>query len=277
MKFCLSDKCNCNMFSWFFALLCVSTGSILLLCNGLESENFPVFLTPWWLDSTPPTPPQCAVICWLNTYSLLPSSLSIFVFMEYWIGCHMCYMHHILTWARCHVWWVMIPGFWTDYGVCGVLYGMWGHFTIPDPCLCFCVQMQGRFIPSCDEDGYYRKQQCDRGECWCVDQNGGEVAGSRIRGKPDCGKSHKFQLSVYMNRIWTWKLNLAKTKISNCLLWIGPALHNTPTCIVHKASFMLKEWGPLQHNSLQGLVTHSCVRSHLHSKALLVAVRSLSR
>uniref|UniRef100_UPI0037E970D2 testican-2 n=1 Tax=Semicossyphus pulcher TaxID=241346 RepID=UPI0037E970D2 len=44
----------------------------------------------------------------------------------------------------------------------------------------------GRFIPSCDEDGYYRKQQCERGECWCVDQNGGEVAGSRIRGKPDC-------------------------------------------------------------------------------------------
>uniref|UniRef100_A0A672GYM4 Testican-2 n=1 Tax=Salarias fasciatus TaxID=181472 RepID=A0A672GYM4_SALFA len=44
----------------------------------------------------------------------------------------------------------------------------------------------GRFIPSCDEDGYFRKQQCDRGECWCVDQNGGEVAGSRIRGKPDC-------------------------------------------------------------------------------------------
>ncbi|TDH01327.1 hypothetical protein EPR50_G00179050 [Perca flavescens] len=44
----------------------------------------------------------------------------------------------------------------------------------------------GRFIPSCDEDGYYRKQQCDRGECWCVDQNGVEVAGSRMRGKPDC-------------------------------------------------------------------------------------------
>nr|XP_020458897.1 testican-2-like isoform X3 [Monopterus albus] len=44
----------------------------------------------------------------------------------------------------------------------------------------------GQFIPSCDEDGYYRKQQCDRGECWCVDQNGGEVAASRIRGKPDC-------------------------------------------------------------------------------------------
>ncbi|XP_057704173.1 testican-2 [Corythoichthys intestinalis] len=44
----------------------------------------------------------------------------------------------------------------------------------------------GRFIPNCDEDGFYRKLQCDRGECWCVDQYGGEVAGSRIRGKPDC-------------------------------------------------------------------------------------------
>lgn len=51
--------------------------------------------------------------------------------------------------------------------------------------------MAGRFIPSCDEDGFYRKQQCDRGECWCVDQNGGEVAGSRIRGKPDCGECRK--------------------------------------------------------------------------------------
>ncbi|XP_053292240.1 testican-2 [Pleuronectes platessa] len=50
----------------------------------------------------------------------------------------------------------------------------------------------GRFIPSCDEDGYYRKQQCDRGECWCVDQNGGEVAGSRIRGKPDCDKEMEY-------------------------------------------------------------------------------------
>uniref|UniRef100_A0A1A8IC52 Testican-2 n=1 Tax=Nothobranchius kuhntae TaxID=321403 RepID=A0A1A8IC52_NOTKU len=44
----------------------------------------------------------------------------------------------------------------------------------------------GRFIPSCNEDGYYRKQQCDQGKCWCVDKNGGEVAGSRTRGKPDC-------------------------------------------------------------------------------------------
>lgn len=46
------------------------------------------------------------------------------------------------------------------------------------------------YIPSCDEDGYYRKVQCDqsRGECWCVDQHGGEMMGSRIHGNPDCGK-----------------------------------------------------------------------------------------
>lgn len=44
----------------------------------------------------------------------------------------------------------------------------------------------GLFIPSCDEDGYYRRQQCDRGQCWCVDQRGAEVAASRTRGKPDC-------------------------------------------------------------------------------------------
>ncbi|CAF98648.1 unnamed protein product, partial [Tetraodon nigroviridis] len=44
----------------------------------------------------------------------------------------------------------------------------------------------GQFISSCDEDGFYRKLQCDRGECWCVDQNGGEVAGTRTRGKTDC-------------------------------------------------------------------------------------------
>uniref|UniRef100_H2LZ98 Testican-2 n=1 Tax=Oryzias latipes TaxID=8090 RepID=H2LZ98_ORYLA len=46
----------------------------------------------------------------------------------------------------------------------------------------------GIYIPSCDEDGYYRKVQCDqsRGECWCVDQHGGEIMGSRIHGNPDC-------------------------------------------------------------------------------------------
>lgn len=46
----------------------------------------------------------------------------------------------------------------------------------------------GLFIPSCDEDGYYRKTQCDQssGDCWCVDQLGLELSGSRMHGSPDC-------------------------------------------------------------------------------------------
>ncbi|CAB1312815.1 unnamed protein product, partial [Coregonus sp. 'balchen'] len=62
--------------------------------------------------------------------------------------------------------------------------------------VCFCEGVSVRecvslFIPSCDEDGYYRKLQCDqaRGECWCVDQHGGELASSRIHGNPDCVSS----------------------------------------------------------------------------------------
>ncbi|XP_048843711.1 testican-2 [Brienomyrus brachyistius] len=65
------------------------------------------------------------------------------------------------------------------------------------PCLAELEKMQvqevmkkkpGMYIPSCDEDGYYRKLQCDRSraECWCVDQHGGELSGSRIHGIPDC-------------------------------------------------------------------------------------------
>ncbi|NXA36650.1 TICN2 protein, partial [Eudromia elegans] len=49
----------------------------------------------------------------------------------------------------------------------------------------------GAFIPSCDEDGYYRRLQCEQGggECWCVDQLGQELTGTRGHGRPDCGKS----------------------------------------------------------------------------------------
>lgn len=48
----------------------------------------------------------------------------------------------------------------------------------------------GIFIPSCDEDGYYRKMQCDQsgGDCWCVDQLGLELTGTRTHGSPDCGE-----------------------------------------------------------------------------------------
>lgn len=116
--------------------------------------------------------------------------------------------------------------------------------------LCLCVQTQGRFIPSCDEDGYYRKQQCDRGECWCVDQNGGEVAGSRIRGKPDCGESGsgRVLLLFFCIRI--------RPEVKSCTAKRERAAQGS----------LYAGGGPLRHNSAQGPVAHSCVPSHLHSK-----------
>lgn len=82
-----------------------------------------------------------------------------------------------------------------------------GRVSTAEWCLCFwrekppClmelerIQIQeaakkksGVFIPSCDEDGYYRKMQCDQssGDCWCVDQLGLELTGTRTHGSPDC-------------------------------------------------------------------------------------------
>lgn len=54
---------------------------------------------------------------------------------------------------------------------------------------CLAPSHSGIFIPSCDEDGYYRKMQCDQssGDCWCVDQLGLELTGTRTHGSPDCG------------------------------------------------------------------------------------------
>ncbi|KAJ0060530.1 hypothetical protein NL108_015143 [Boleophthalmus pectinirostris] len=44
------------------------------------------------------------------------------------------------------------------------------------------------WVPSCDEEGYFRRLQCDlsRGQCWCVDPHGGELTGTRNQGTPDC-------------------------------------------------------------------------------------------
>ncbi|XP_025900820.1 testican-2 isoform X2 [Nothoprocta perdicaria] len=52
----------------------------------------------------------------------------------------------------------------------------------------------GGFIPSCDEDGYYRRLQCEQGggECWCVDQLGQELTGTRGHGRPDCEEAVGF-------------------------------------------------------------------------------------
>lgn len=96
-----------------------------------------------------------------------------------------------------------------------------------------------------------------------MDQNGREVAGTRTRGKTDCGEVANAQTYEH-----DFNLDVARHGLQ-----FGPfhaAYKHT-----HKALFMWKPRGPLHHNSLQGLVPHSCVQSHLHSKALLVSVRKV--
>ena len=49
----------------------------------------------------------------------------------------------------------------------------------------------GAFIPECKEDGSYKEKQChgSTGHCWCVDQSGKEIDGSRksaSEGEPKC-------------------------------------------------------------------------------------------
>ena len=48
----------------------------------------------------------------------------------------------------------------------------------------------GPFIPTCDEEGNYAEVQClkSSGFCWCVDENGEEVIGTKTRGVPNCKK-----------------------------------------------------------------------------------------
>ncbi|XP_041050739.1 testican-3-like isoform X6 [Carcharodon carcharias] len=50
-------------------------------------------------------------------------------------------------------------------------------------------KLLGIFLPTCDEDGYYKATQCHGsvGQCWCVDRYGNEMRGSRSSGSPDCG------------------------------------------------------------------------------------------
>lgn len=64
----------------------------------------------------------------------------------------------------------------------------------PGHCVLLCVLADsvGQYMPSCDEEGYYRSHQChsSSGQCWCVDRYGNEVAGSRTHGPADCGRQN---------------------------------------------------------------------------------------
>lgn len=46
----------------------------------------------------------------------------------------------------------------------------------------------GLFVPKCLDDGGYRANQCHNstGYCWCVDDFGNELTGTRVRGQQNC-------------------------------------------------------------------------------------------
>jgi len=52
------------------------------------------------------------------------------------------------------------------------------------------VPVVGLHLPECKEDGGYSAVQCHMtsGYCWCVDELGNEVQGSRKNGRPSCGE-----------------------------------------------------------------------------------------
>lgn len=69
-------------------------------------------------------------------------------------------------------------------------------------CASFC-RLPGQYLPSCDEEGYYRSHQChsSSGQCWCVDRYGNEVAGSRTHGPANCGEQSE-AVSYFVLENW---------------------------------------------------------------------------
>ena len=48
---------------------------------------------------------------------------------------------------------------------------------------------RGAFLPSCDDDGYFKGMQCHEGYCWCVDSRGKEAVDTRKQfEKPECSR-----------------------------------------------------------------------------------------
>lgn len=47
------------------------------------------------------------------------------------------------------------------------------------------------FLPECDQEGFYKLDQCQKGMCWCTDKWGREFDRSRTKGKANC---HRYVL-----------------------------------------------------------------------------------
>nr|AAF02722.1 equistatin precursor [Actinia equina]AAO12123.1 equistatin [synthetic construct] len=70
--------------------------------------------------------------------------------------------------------------------------------TSTEASLTKCQQLQasansgliGTYVPQCKETGEFEEKQCwgSTGYCWCVDEDGKEILGTKIRGSPDCSR-----------------------------------------------------------------------------------------
>ena len=51
-------------------------------------------------------------------------------------------------------------------------------------------ELLGRYVPQCKKDGSFEEVQChySTGYCWCVDTQGWEIKGTKVRGRPSCTK-----------------------------------------------------------------------------------------
>ena len=61
--------------------------------------------------------------------------------------------------------------------------------------------MIGAFVPKCKENGEFEEKQCwgSTGYCWCVDEDGNEIPGTKIRGSPECSKKG---LQIYIANLF---------------------------------------------------------------------------
>lgn len=54
--------------------------------------------------------------------------------------------------------------------------------------------MPGRFIPRCTTDGRYEGIQCEEATCYCVNEDGHEIHGTRttLPERPDCSNIGRY-------------------------------------------------------------------------------------
>lgn len=54
------------------------------------------------------------------------------------------------------------------------------------------------FSPDCRPDGSYVPEQCDKskGQCWCVDKKGNELAGTRADGRRTCTSQGGYKIGL---------------------------------------------------------------------------------